>query len=438
MDPAEDFGAQNGGNLIVARQRPIDGEPTQSRDGAGDSYRVSHDADIIIVLMEGEVTLLKRRARLGGLPWAATIIAELCLLLTGCGHSGSPSSQSSTASQENVVNVYNWYDYIKPEVLRKFEARYGVQVHYNVFDSNNTLTARLLAGHSGYDVAFPSGAYLESMVAAGVFRPLDKSLLPNLRNLDPLIMQRLAAYDPGNAHAVDYTWGITGIAYDEAKVRARLPQAPVDSWSLLFDPKVAARFADCGIGLYESPYVVVPSVLAWLGEPPDSEDAGKLDRVEKVLLAVRPYIRKISSGSLVDDLATGELCIIIASNGDAMQAQERTRIAANGIQVRYSIPKEGAVMWFDVAAIPADAPHPGNAYKLINFLMDPAIAAENSNAIHFPNGNAASQSMLQPELANAAILPTGELAARLFPERAKSEAYVRLRTRMWTRFRTGQ
>ena len=366
-----------------------------------------------------------------------TLIGLCCFLLAACGQSTAPG-HAAAAAEEKVVNVFNWYDYTKPEVLRKFEAKYGVQVHYTVFDSNNTLEARLLAGHSGYDVVFPSGAYLESMIAAGVFRPLDKTRLPNLHYLDPAIMQRLAAHDPGNAHAVDYTWGITGIAYDEAKVRARLPQAPVDSWSMLFDPQVAAHFADCGIGLYESPNVIVPSVLAWLGEPPNSEDPGKLERAQTALLAVRPYIRKIGSGSLVDDLATGELCVIIASNGDAMQAQERARTAANGARIRYGIPREGAVMWFDVAAIPTDAPHPGNAHLLIDFLMDPAIAAENSNAIRFPNGNAAAQAMLQPDLTNASIFPAGDLAARLIPERAKSEAYVRLRTRVWTRFRTGQ
>ena len=366
------------------------------------------------------------------------VVALLCLSCVGCGNYSGPGAQPAARAEEKVVNVYNWYDYIKPEVLRKFEARTGVQVRYNVFDSNNTLAAKLLAGHSGYDVVFPSGAYLESLVAAGVFRPLDKSRLPNLTNLDPQIMQRLAVHDPGNAHAVDYTWGITGMAYNEAAVRARLPQAPVDSWSLLFDPQVAAHLADCGIGLYESPNIIVPSVLAWLGEPPDSEDPAKLERAQSALLAVRPYIRKISSGSLVDDLSTGELCLIIASNGDAMQAQERTRIAANGIRVGYIIPKEGAVMWFDVAAIPADAPHPDNAHRLIDFLMDPAIAAENSNAIHYPNGNSASQPMLQPDLTNAAIFPHGELASRLIPERAKSEEYARLRTRMWTRFRTGK
>jgi putrescine transport system substrate-binding protein len=356
----------------------------------------------------------------------------LCLGLAACGQSTAPARP-----EERVVNIYNWYDYIKPEVLREFTARYGVEVRYNTFDSNNTLEARMLAGHSGYDVVFPSGAYLESMTAAGVFRPLDQSKLPNLKNMDPVIMQRLAAHDPGNAHAVVYTWGITGIAYDEAKVRARLPQAPVDSWSLLFDPKAAARLADCGIGLYESPNIIVPSVLAWLAEPPNSEDAGRLERAQTALMAVRPYIRKVSSGSLVDDLATGELCVIVASNGDAMQAQERVRIAGNGATIRYSIPREGAVMWFDVTAIPSDAPHPGNAHAFINFLMDPAIAAENSNAIHFPNGNERSQPGLLGQLTNASIFPAGELASRLIPERAKSEDYVRLRTRMWTRFRTG-
>src|ERR1700754_1169030 len=164
-------------------------------------------------------------------------ITLLCLLVGGCGH---------RAGEEQSVNIYNWYDYVKPEVLQQFTARYGIQVHYNTFDSNNTLEAKMLAGRSGYDVVFPSGAYLESMAAVGVFRPLDKSKLPNLSNMDPAIMERLAAHDPGNAHAVVYAWGITGIAYDATKVRALLPDAPVDSWSMLFDPKVASRLSECG------------------------------------------------------------------------------------------------------------------------------------------------------------------------------------------------
>ena len=336
----------------------------------------------------------------------------LLLVLSGCGppHSGrgaAPPERAPREGEPRVLNVYNWYDYIKPEVLREFQARYGITVHYNVFDSDDTLATRLLAGHSGYDVVFPSGAYLNSLIPAGVFRTLDKRQLPNLANMDPQIMRRLAAQDPGNAHAVVYAWGITGFAYDARKILARLPAAPLDSWSMLFDPQVAAHFADCGIGLYEAPNVIVPSVLAWLGEPPNSEDPHALERAQRALMAVRGSIRKISTGSLVDDLASGELCLIIASNGDAMQAQERVRIAANGEQIRYSIPREGAVMWFDVAAIPADAPHPGNAHLFINFLMDPAVAAQNSNSTRFPNGNLASQPQSAAGAQECDYLPAG-------------------------------
>ncbi|MFT3905836.1 MAG: extracellular solute-binding protein [Steroidobacteraceae bacterium] len=360
------------------------------------------------------------------------------LTLACSGKSSVPTAVTpAVADAERVLNVYNWYDYIKPELLKEFEQRYGIRVHYDVFDSNNTLEAKLLAGHSGYDVVFPSGAFLSTLVQAGVFRPLDKSRLPNLANMDPGIMQRMAVLDPDNRYAVIYTWGITGLAYDEAKIRARLPQAPVNSWSMLFDPKAARHFADCGIGLYESPNIIVPSVLAWLGQDPDSEDPALLGRAEQALTAARPYIRGVSTASLVDQLTTGELCLIIASNGDAMQAQERAVTANRGQVVRYSIPKEGAVMWFDVAAIPADAPHPDNAHLFINFLMEAQVAAANSNAIHFPNANLAAQPLLTPELTNAKNFPSGDLAARLIPERGRSADYVRERTRMWTRFRTG-
>ncbi len=370
----------------------------------------------------------------------------LLLCLFGCGppQTAAPTAAAPTAAptavvaEEPVLNVYNWYDYIKPDVLREFKAKTGIAVRYNVFDSNNTLETKLLAGHSGYDVVFPSAAYLSALMPAGVFQKLDKTRLPNLANMDPAIMQRLAAQDPGNAHAVVYAWGMTGLAYDVAKIRARLPGVPLDSWSVLLDPKLAAKLADCGIGLYESPNVVVPSVLAWLGENPNSEDPQLLQRAAASLLKVRKFVRKISTGSLVDDLASGEVCLIIASNGDAMQAQERTRIAGKGKEVGFILPKEGAVMWMDVAAIPSDAPHPGNAHRFIDFLMDAAVAAENTNAIRFPNGNRASQGQVNPGLANARIYPSGDQAARLIPELPKSESYVRLRTRMWTRFRTGQ
>jgi len=358
----------------------------------------------------------------------------LAALLVAC---GSPTGSHIAGSGAAVVNVYNWYDYIQPGILKQFQAQTGIKVHYSVFDSNETLAAKLLAGHSGYDVVFPSASYLQMLQRAGAIAVLDKSRLPNLANMDPTIMAELARHDPGNAHAVAYAWGITGFAYDEAQIRARLPQAPVDSWAMLFDPKVASHFADCGIGLYESPAVIVSSVLAWLGEPPDSEEPRALQRAGAALMAVRPYIRRIGSDSLVAELAEGDLCLIIASSGDALQARERLRIAGSGRTVGFSIPREGAVMWIDAAAIVADAPHRDDALRFIEFLMDAKVAAQNANAIQFPNGNAASQRWVQPQLANATIYPRGVQARRLFPERLGSDAFVRARTRMWTRFRTG-
>jgi putrescine transport system substrate-binding protein len=368
---------------------------------------------------------------------AVAALGTLLLALAACGRD-SAGDAPAPPDDAQVVHVYNWYDYIDPQALRAFEAQTGIHVRYDLFDSNNSLEAKLLAGRSGYDVVFPSAAYLQRMTRAGVFRKLDKSQLRNLPNLDSGIMRRLAEYDPGNEHAVVYTWGITGFAYDAGKIRARLPDAPLDSWSMLFDPKIAAKLADCGIGLYESPYVIFPSVLAWLGEDPNSEDPRALDRAAQALKAVRPYIRKVTEGSLVEDLATGELCLVIASNGDAMQIAERARAAGREVQIGFSTPREGAVMWFDVAAIPADAPHPRNAERFIDFLLDAKIAAANSNVTGFPNGNAASQPLLKPELRNAQVFPDAERAARLFPELPKSEDYVRLRTRAWTRFKTGQ
>jgi putrescine transport system substrate-binding protein len=362
----------------------------------------------------------------------------LCALLgwlAGCSGHGTPSAAGAS---EAVVNVYNWFDYIKPGLLKDFQARTGIRVNYSVFDSNETLATKLLAGHSGYDVVFPSASYLRMLVAASAIAPLPKSGLPNLANLDPVIMAALARHDPGNAHAVVYAWGITGFAYDEAQIHARLPDAPVDSWAMMFDPKVASHFADCGIGLYESPTIIVESVLAFLGEQPDTEDPAALGRAGDALMAVRPYIRKIGNDSLVDQLAHGELCLVIAADGDARQARERVRIAGGSRVIGYSIPKEGAVMWMDTAAIVADAPHPDNARRFIDFLMDPQVAAQNSNAIHYANANAASQSRLSPEITNAAIYPHGAVASRLIPEHLGDEAFVRLRTRLWTRFRSGR
>lgn len=352
--------------------------------------------------------------------------------LTSCGRRGADRES------ERVVNLYNWYDYLAPQVLEDFTARTGIAVHYETFDSNQTLEAKLLAGSSGYDVVFPSAATLRRFGRAGVLQPLDRTQLPHLGNLDPLFVQRLADYDVGNRLALPYTWGITGLGIDVARVRALLPEAALDSWSLLLDPAQAARLAACGIGLYDSPTIVFPSTLAWLGLAPTADDPLLLDQAGAALDAIRAHVRKVTQGSLVEDLGSGELCVVIASDGDVRQARERARLAGRNVELQFVAPREGATLWFDVMAIPIDAPHAANAHRFIDFMLEAAPAAANSAAIGFANGNAASQELLPVELRNATLFPTGAAASRMFAEIDHDEAYVRRRTRLWTRFRTGR
>jgi putrescine transport system substrate-binding protein len=351
-------------------------------------------------------------------------------MATACG-------RRERTGDEPVVNLYNWYDYLSSQVLRDFQSSTGILPRYDAFDSNQTLEAKLLAGHSGYDVVFPSAATLQRLSHAALFQPLDRARLPHYANLDARFLAHLAPYDAGNLLSVPYTWGITGIGIDVARVRERLAAAPPDSWALLFDPQVLARLETCGVGLYESPTTIVPSTLAWLGLPPTGSDPSQLERAGAALLAARRYIRKVTQGSLVEDLANGELCVIIASDGDVRQAQERARTAGRKVDLQFIRPREGATLWFDVAAIPVDAPHVAQAYRFIDFLLEAAPAAANSTTIGFATANAAAQSLLPPSLTNAVLYPPDEAAQRLFAETDHDEVYVRRRTRLWTHFRTG-
>lgn len=366
---------------------------------------------------------------------AATLATGLAVLLgAGCS-GGTPAAHGSA----KVLNVYNWSDYIDPAVIASFEKRYGIVVHYDVYDSNYVLETRLLAGHTGYDVVVPSAPFLERQIKAGVYRKLDRSQLPNLKNVDPQVARATALYDPGNQYAVDYMWITSGVGYNTAMVRKRLPDAPLDSWRMLYDPAVVSKFADCGVTLLDAPSEVVGTVLLYLGKNPNSESPADLAAAAKVLEAIRPYIRYVQSSRYINDLADGEICVALGWSGDVMQARDRARQAGNGIDIAYSIPKEGAVENFDMLAIPADAPHPGNALKFINYLLRPDIAAKNSNLVEYANSVASSLPLLEPSVRdNPGIYPPASVLARLVPERAKSEAFQRLLTRMWTRFKTGE
>lgn len=374
---------------------------------------------------------------------ASAVATLLALAIAGCGKK-EPSADAAPGTpkagqEEAAVNFFNWSDYVDEAVISRFEQETGIKVHYDVFDSNEILETRLLTGNSGYDVVVPSAYFLERQIKAGVFRKLDKSQLPNLANMDPDIMQREAAHDPNNEHSAVYLWGTTGIGYNAGKLKAIMPDAPVDSWRLIFDPAVLAKFKDCGVSMLDDPTDMIGTALLYLGKNPNSESAEDLKLAEETLLKIRPFIRTIHSSQYIEQLANGELCIAVGYSGDILQARDRATEAGKPLDIKYSIPKEGALMWFDTLAIPADAPHPGNAHKLINFLLQPEIAAANSNFVKYANGTAAATPLVDESLRNdASIYPTPEVKARLQPSLSKSADFTRTLTRTWTRFVTGQ
>ena len=372
---------------------------------------------------------------------AATLVVTL-LVAAGCGGKSpddAASSKEQGGSEEKILNVYNWSDYIEPTVVRDFEAATGIKVRYDVFDSNEVLETKLLTGNSGYDVVVPSAYFLERQVQAGVFRKLDKTLLPNLANLDPDIQAQVARHDPGNEHSVVYMWGTTGIGYDAAKVKAIMPDAPVDSWKLIFDPAVIAKFKDCGISVLDDPTDMVATALLWLGKDPNSQSEADLKLAEDALVAIRPYLRTIHSSQFIEDLANGEVCIAVGYSGDILQARDRAEEAGKQVEIAYSIPKEGALLWFDTLAIPADAPHPGNAHAFIDYLLKPEVAAANSNYLYYANPVPAAAELLDAGLrVDPGIYPPADVEAKLQPNLAKSAEFTRSLNRAWTRFVTGR
>ncbi len=341
--------------------------------------------------------------------------------------------------EEKVLFVYNWSDYIGETTIAEFEAKTGIKVTYDVFDSNEVLETKLLAGKTGYDVVVPSANFLERQIQAGVFLPLDKSKLPNLVNMDPDIMQRVAAHDAGNDHSINYLWGTTGVGYNPDLVKKALGTDTLDSWSAVFDPAIAKKLAKCGISMLDAPSEVMDSALIYLGRDPNSEKAEDLAAAEELLMKVRPYVRYFHSSQYINDLATGEICVSLGWSGDVLQARDRGAEAEKPVRVAYTIPKEGAIMWFDMLAIPTDAPHPGNAHEFLNFIMDPAVAAGISNYVAYANGNAASLPLVSEDLKNdPSVYPTPEVKQKLHAHLAESQEFSRDLNRAWTRVRTGQ
>jgi len=340
---------------------------------------------------------------------------------------------------EKELNIYNWSDYIDPTIVPDFEKEYGIKVRYDVYDSNEILETKLLAGKTGYDIVVPSASFLQRQITAGVFQKLDKSLLPNLKNVDADIYKLLETHDPGNQYAVNYFWGTSGIGYNVDKIKAAMPDAPVDSFRMFYDPAVVKHFKDCGVSILDAPDEIYGTVLVYLGKDPNTESPENLKLVEQTLMKIRPYIRLIDSSKYIEDLANGEICLALGWNGDVGQAAKRAEEAKKGNTIKYNIPKEGAIMFFDMLAIPADAAHPKNAHLFINFLLRPEVAAKNSSFVHYATSVAAAYPLVDPAVYNdRGVYPAAETKAHLYPNAARSPAFTRALNTVWTRFRTGK
>jgi putrescine transport system substrate-binding protein len=384
--------------------------------------------EVMVVAIAG----LKRASRRAALAVGAVAASTL---LSACGASSGGTGQARP--EEKVLHIYNWADYIGKDTIAKFEAQTGIKVIYDTYDSDDTLEAKMMAGDSGYDVVSTSIDYFNRQIKAGIYRPLDKSLLPNWNNLDPQILALEARGDPGNRYAMPYLRYLNGFAYNVDMVRARMPNAPVDSLDMLFKPEIIRRFADCGVTFFDSPEDVLQLALNYLHIDPNTTRPDDYKRAEQLLLTVRPYIKTFDSSEYMNGLATGEFCISMSWSGDYAASQARARAAGVAVNLRFTVPKEGANGNLDALLIPADAPHPLAAHKFLNFILEPQVMAEITNYIHYANDNRAASRYVDPEiLRDPAVYPTPEVMARLYYSYEVSPALERLRNRTWTHIKT--
>lgn len=337
------------------------------------------------------------------------------------------------------VRVYNWSDYIDEELLKKFEAETGHTLTYDVFDSNELLETKMLAGSSGYDVVVPTADFLQRQISAGAFQKLDKSKLPNLKNMWDTIENRTAQYDPGNEYSINYMWGTTGLGFNVGKVKEVLgDDAPVNSMDLVLKPENMEKLAECGVYFLDAPTEIIPMVLKYLGEDPDSNDPDTIKKVEDTLMAVRPHIKKFHSSEYINALANGDICVAVGWSGDVLQARDRADEADNGVEIAYNAFSEGSLMWFDQMAIPADAPNPEAAHDFLNFIMDAKNMAAASNYVYYANGNKASQEFLNEDvITDTAIYPDEETVGNLYTKSPYPAKVQRVVTRLWTKVKSG-
>lgn len=362
----------------------------------------------------------------------------LVSLVTACLAATSMARAEAGRDEEKELNVYNWADYIAPDTIENFEREFGIKVNYDLYDSTEVVEAKLLAGRTGYDVVIHSARYSARLIPIGIYQPLDKDKLPLWNNLDPWVMEVMRGYDPGNTYGMPYMWGSTGYAVNLDMVRARMPDAPLGSAAMLFDPEVVARFADCGVSILDEPTDVIPMVLQYLGHDPNSLEPQHLAEVEATLKAVRPYIRYFSSTKMINDLPNREVCVAMSWSGDYSQAMNRAAEVGASVDLAYFTPSEGWVFWFDGVFIPAGAPHPDNAHRFLNYLLRPEVMAAISNETRYANANLASRPFVDPAVLHdpaaypdATARQSGAIGHIFGPKEERS------RTRVWSRIKTG-
>ncbi|WP_397450364.1 extracellular solute-binding protein [Pseudomonas sp. NA-150] len=347
---------------------------------------------------------------------------------------------AAAQADDKVLHVYNWSDYIAPDTIANFEKESGIKVVYDVFDSNETLEAKLLAGKSGYDIVVPSNNFLAKQIKAGVYQELDKSKLSNYKNLNASLLKAVSVSDPDNKHGFPYMWGSIGIGYNAEKVKAALgADAPVNSWDLVFKPENAAKLKACGISFLDSPTEMMPAALHYLGYKTDTQDKKEIAAAEALFLKVRPSIAYFHSSKYISDLANGNICVAVGYSGDVYQAKARAAEAGDKVKVSYSIPKEGAGSFYDMVAIPKDAENVEGAYKFMNFLLKPEVMASITNSVHFPNGNAAATPLVDEDIRNdPGVYPPADVQAKLYAIADQPAPVLRELTRSWTKIKSGK
>ncbi|HTD12266.1 MAG TPA: polyamine ABC transporter substrate-binding protein [Steroidobacteraceae bacterium] len=367
----------------------------------------------------------------------AAVVALLAAPFLGACGNGSGGARAAVA-EDKQLHVYNWADYIGRDTVADFEASSGIKVTLDTYDADETLEAKMMTGDAGYDVVSTSTDYFSRQIKAGIYRPLDRALLPNWKNLDPHILAIEAHADPGNRHAVPYLRHVNGFAYNVDMIRARMPDAPVDSLDMIFKPQIIRRFADCGVTFMDSAEDVLQLALNYLHLDPNTTRPQDYKRAEELLLSVRPYIRTFDSSEYMNGLANSEFCISMSWSGDYAAASARAKAVGVEVHLAFTVPKEGAGGSFDAWLIPADAPHPLAAHKFLNYLLEPRVIAAVTNEIHYANDNQAASAYVDPQILNdPAVYPTPAVESRLYQSGEVAPALERLRTRTWTRIKTG-